>query len=109
MNASPKIYSFGGHGVDIGLSIAPPPGTMTSQSCYWTTKTYSSYILVKSDSPKWETEDGSSVRLISVNGLGEIRWEVSPYSSWGGDDGQEAVKAFNLKPGFCCPEGLEPL
>ncbi len=94
-----KIYKMGGHGVKIQLKCAPNNGgEFTYQDVYWTSGIYASYVLVEAGdvSCYWLTPDGQKVRLISINGLGEIRWEVTPDSSWGADV-DETVAAFKLE------------
>ena len=52
------------------------------------------YVLVEREGGAW-LFGGKPVDLISVNGLGEVRWGHPP-GGWGGDAGDQAVEAFGL-------------
>ena len=60
-----------------------------------------SYVLVADEERgNFTTEDGKKVRVISVNGLGEVRWGVDHHNGKVGDRVGEdkAVAFFKVKP-----------
>lgn len=109
----PKIQKYGGHGVDIKLKAAPnnnwayqDPGPDT---VYWSPQRwrdedgrrepaggFNSFVCVEDPQyGQWLTEDGTNVALVSINGIGEIRWRVDAHSPHYGEGAHEH---FNLKP-----------
>lgn len=80
------IFKLGGHGVDVELRTeTDPPGV------YWTRE--ASYVLVADPLGGWNC-GGRRVSLLSINGLGEIRWGVRP----GTGREENVVKHFGLTP-----------
>ena len=71
------VYEYGGHGVDIRLqSTMVPPGV------YWDmSENMSSTVAVADPEGVLVTKGGTRVSLVSVNGIGEIRWHVYPLST----------------------------
>lgn len=80
--------------------------TVSSPWVYWSPRKptgggFNSYICLKSDRGDWYL-NGERVQLLSVNGMGEVRWPVWvrdglrwPDESMGGEG---AVAYFGLKP-----------
>ena len=86
-----KLFEYGGRGVDVMLeSKADPP------EVFWTS-TGNSYVLVRPSNESiatWSHPKLGKCHLISVNGIGEIRW-VAGFGML--EDGDlEAVDAFGL-------------
>ena len=54
------------------------------------------YTVMFMDAGPWVDEDGRNCELVSVNGLGETRWEVRPDTA--SDNDREAIAHFNLSP-----------
>jgi hypothetical protein len=85
---------MGGYGVDVSLVEQPISYPCTTQNgrVYWANKKYNvpSYVIADArDSLEYlngnqtrpfffHHETGTYVRLISVNGIGEVRWTVDP-------------------------------
>lgn len=76
----PKILKYGGHGVAVGLKTMHDPGPDT---VYWSAGA-NSYVLVEPTEnglrqrgkDVFTLPDGRPVALMSINGIGECRWEV---------------------------------
>lgn len=68
MNNRPEVFEYGGYGVNIKLTSAS-----TSKDVVWVRG--NSFVLV--DDPEGDFLLGEQrVNLVSVNGIGEIRWDV---------------------------------
>ncbi len=114
----PKLLKYGGRGVDVKLTSAPnndwkyqdpPADTVFWSPQKWREETnrdgtkrtepaggFNSFVCVPDEQyGSWLTEDGVKVSLISINGIGEIRWRVESYSP---HYGEGAVEHFNLTP-----------
>lgn len=93
---------YGGHGVDVALVSMTNPGP---DVVFWS-KRANSYVLVEGNGAAPGMRDGSDgrwllggtrVHLVSINGIGEIRWEVEPGMLVGaGEEAEAAVKHFGL-------------
>lgn len=72
-----KIFNYRQGGVDIALRTM-----RTSEDVFWTERA-NSYVLVESrdegrhSMPKW-THNGMRVDCLSINGIGEVRWALTP-------------------------------
>lgn len=110
---SPILQKYGGHGVDIKLRTAPnndwgyqdPPANIV----YWSPQKwrdengrrepaggFNSFVCVEDEKyGQWLTEEGVKVALISINGIGEIRWKVD---SWSPHYAEGADVHFKLTP-----------
>jgi hypothetical protein len=64
------LSSYGGHGVDIRLS-----NSRTTNQVFWSQRGNSYVIVADDDGP--HVKDGQRVALLSINGMGQIRWRVS--------------------------------
>lgn len=87
-----KAYDFGDYGVDIRIyNRFDPPDV------FWSERG-NSYVMVEPRDPEralfFHPEHGP-VNLVSINGLGEIRWDVLP---WEVDKPEQkaAMEFFNL-------------
>lgn len=83
------LYRYGGFGVDVKLASRNDPADV-----YWS-EGYNSFVLVHphiEDSGNWFTPDGQRCDLVSINGIGEIRWVVTGHSR---DEG--AIEHFKLR------------
>lgn len=85
------LYNYGGCGVDVKLVSRYDPGP---EDVFWS-KQGSSYVLVEPSQRggTWIHPVHGEVNLVSINGMGEIRWDVMPWSY--GED-LEAVEYFGL-------------
>jgi hypothetical protein len=79
------VYQYGGYGVDVKLHSKTVPSDV-----YWDAVA-NSYVLVEDKEGLWATQDGKRVSIVSVNGIGEIRWHLREYEA--GDH----VSWFNLQ------------
>ncbi len=87
-----KLYSYGGYGVDIQLHSRYIPSDV-----FWGEKG-NSYVVVTPRAPEQATlihPEHGSVNLVSINGLGEIRWNVQRFDARQ-SEGHAAMKFFNL-------------
>ena len=86
------LQAYGKHGVDVRLQSFTSPGPDT---VYWSERT-NSYVCVADTHGPWVTSDGKPCALLSINGIGEIRWSVpaKPFD----EEQIAAVKHFGLKP-----------
>lgn len=83
------ISKYGGNGVDIRLTSV----ANTSQ-VFWSHK-HNSYVIVEDEKGEWSYY-GKRVALLSINGIGEIRWRVTEMK--GSTEGDtDAVHWFNLR------------
>lgn len=90
-NGSFPVFKYGGYGVDVKLQ-----SMKTSPSVFWS-KAHHSFVVVDDPQRGDFSYKGRRVSLISVNGIGEIRWKVrAPGSSF--DGGDEAAPHFGLTP-----------
>ena len=53
------------------------------------------YVLVEREDGPWTCE-GQRVALYSVNGAGEVRWDITSADGWGGNAAKQAIEAFGL-------------
>lgn len=93
-----NVYQMGDNGhVNVKL-YSMQLGQLTDQGVYWGSKEQNapSYVQVESEDGPYMNINGVRVRLLSVNGHGEIRWTVEPqYNKSGGDS--DAAAAFGLE------------
>lgn len=106
-----KLSEYGGRGVQIALISHSYPGPDT---VYWSPQRwreekdrdgrvrtepaggFNSFVIVKDEKyGQWLTKDGVKVSLVSINGIGEIRWKVDSYSP---HYAEGADKHFELTP-----------
>lgn len=92
-----KTTPYGGHGVQIGLQHA----NNTAQ-VFWSQQ-YNSFVITPDPKGQWLTPDDEQVSLLSINGIGEIRWPVMHYGSGmkyfrEGSEELAAIDYFHLKP-----------
>ena len=96
-----KIYKFDARGrVDLqdALRVAGEPGVMDRHSVYWS-HAFNSYLLVEAPRAgkgwglRFERAE-VPVIVVSVNGCGEVRWQVDGSGFSGEDD--EVFNAFGL-------------
>ena len=94
-----NVLKYGGRGVDIVLKSFSSPGPDT---VFWSKPDPStgrggcnSFVCVEDPRGFWLTEDGQRVNLISINGIGEIRWTIdgSHMVHWA----EGSVEHFKLK------------
>jgi len=91
-----EAVEYGGHGVNIGLL------TDRNTPKVWWSKDYNSYVVALDGRGEWMMENGTRVNLLSINGIGEIRWGVA---HWGmgmnrrfNDEERGAIEYFGLQP-----------
>lgn len=79
-----------GRHVDVTLrEIRTTPDIFWSERC-------NSYVLTEPGThPRFKLPDGTPVRLVSINGIGEIRWDVERWGLGPDQDGP-AVEHFKL-------------
>jgi hypothetical protein len=65
----PEVFEFGGYGVNVKLTVME-----TSKDIVWVRG--NSFVLVDSPEQGSFLLDGQRVELVSINGIGEIRWKV---------------------------------
>ncbi len=91
-----QIYNYDRRGVNMKLkSLIDPPDV------YWHKNGVASYVLVSDEkNGNFTTGDGTRVRVVSVDGLGEIRWDVDHHNGKVGDrlGEDKAVAFFKVKP-----------
>lgn len=81
-----KTCQYGGHGVDIKLdNFGSHEGRV-----FWKLPEHNSYVMVPDPRGGFKTPDGTTVSILSINGIGEIRWSVQ---DWGPSDREAAVVA----------------
>ena len=83
-------FQYGRHGVDVGLT-----SMRTTPDIFWSDRG-NSFVTVRPEPDmrgEWIQPDGSRVDLLSINGMGEVRWQVF---TWGADLGEGAVEHFGL-------------
>jgi hypothetical protein len=70
----PEVFEYGGYGVNVKLT-----SMQTSKDVVWVRG--NSFVLVDSPTrgPFTLGVNGQRVALVSINGLGEIRWDVRAY------------------------------
>ena len=70
------VYKYGGYGVDVKLiSYSNPSDVFWSEKC-------NSYVIVEPRDPDralFTHPEHGPVNLISINGMGEIRWDTLPW------------------------------
>lgn len=98
-----NILKYGGYGVDVKLRTKCDPGPDT---VYWSVGS-NSYVVVEGLAAipgtvpvtpgPWVTQDGKRVHLASINGIGEIRWEVDAWDAKR-DEHVAALAHFGLVP-----------
>lgn len=100
-----KVLKYGGRGVEIALLSASDPGPDT---VFWSKRSYkpdgevdrhghNSFVIVADVRGGWLTKDGVEVALLSVNGIGEIRWSVSS-REYDHCNAEGAIEHFGLTP-----------
>jgi len=100
--AGPQAYKYGGHGVDHQLQHQ-----RNTPLVFWSPVSWNSYVLVDHYSrPQvygdfWEHPAYGDVDVISINGIGEIRWVVEPGRHHSPDD-QSALAHFGFLAGDPC-------
>lgn len=98
----PRILKYGGRGVDVALRTHSDPGPET---VFWSPPRYhedgspgggfNSFVLVDDPNGYFLTEAGERVALVSINGIGEIRWKIdAPYMI---RDAEGSIEHFGLK------------
>ena len=94
-----KICRYGGNGVDIALQSHSNPGR---DQVYWSPRGivdgrggFNSFVLVEDERGVWRAPNGERVALLSINGIGEVRWDVTCH---GIHYGEGAVAHFGLTP-----------
>jgi hypothetical protein len=79
----------GGKRVAVRLHVAA-----NTSDVFWSARSCS-YVVNDNPTGQWSTPDGTPCDLLSINGIGEIRWAVSsPDGNTAGD--LEAVEYFGL-------------
>lgn len=67
---------------------------------FWSS-THNSYVLARplrgAVKDGWLTPDGQRVQLVSINGIGEVRWYIRPRPWAQQADDQEAIDHFRLE------------
>lgn len=77
---------------------APPNGTVPTdtfwpaEGVYWDEKG-NSYILVKDPVGDYRTPEGEQVSMVSINGIGEVRWY-----EYKGRPAQKMIAEWDLRP-----------
>lgn len=97
METKPRICKMNGRQVDIALKSKVDPGP---DAVYWSPRG-NSYVLVKAHldlnhQQYFLTPWGQPVTLVSINGIGELRWTVRPYeiiADLGGGGNSESILA----------------
>lgn len=86
-----KLVEFGGYGVARELrAMSNAPDVV------WVNG--NSYVCVRS------RVEPDAYRILSINGIGEVRWEVNPDDlGWSGDGGARAAVAYFLEEGEAEP------
>lgn len=94
-----KAVMYGGHGVQITLNYF-----LNTNRVFWSSRG-NSFVMVGVEKPEhysFITPTGLHVKLLSINGIGEIRWTCDPrdlkYTGGDADETHEAVEYFKLKP-----------
>jgi hypothetical protein len=82
-----QACTYGGLGVSINLQDA----RNTERVCWVNGNSY--VYVVDSKYPTYETEHGSRVAIVSVNGIGEIRWKST---RWPDKAEREVADYFRL-------------
>lgn len=92
-----QVVELGDHGVKYKIPYLHSNETLFTSSRETHCNTY---VMVKSEEHgSWVHPDRGRVTLYSINGIGEIRWDVSHFDAVGGaSSDKEAVAYFNLKP-----------
>lgn len=100
----PKVLKYGQRGVDVALRSYTDPGNDT---VFWSKQRYhddgspaggfNSFVCVADEKGEWLTEDGQKVALLSINGIGEIRWRIST-AAYDLRNAEGSIEHFNLKP-----------
>ena len=98
-----KIHGFKEPSFYVGRQVDVELHSMTTtEDVFWSHRS-NSYVLAEApvlerkehvEQVLW-TEEGKAVQLLSVNGIGEVRWPVWPYHL---EAGQRAEKAGWIKP-----------
>lgn len=86
-----RAVEWGGHGVAIALHHSQN----TEQVC-WVNG--NSYVVVRRNDCRhyWVMADGACVDLLSINGIGEVRWDVNP--RFANAEEKQAADYFGLVP-----------
>ena len=100
-----NCQKYGGRGVNIALhSKYYPAGVYWSPVVHGRGGSYSggnSFVMVKESDPDralFEHPEHGSVDLVSINGIGEVRWKIEPwdvrYDEHMSDEHRSAIKFF---------------
>jgi hypothetical protein len=100
MNEARRTTPMGGYGVDIKLHH-----DRNNSQVYWSRR-YNSFVICEDERGTWLFNGTTPVALYSINGIGEIRWGITPLeakrTSSGGyydaDEGADAAEYFGLTP-----------
>ena len=99
MTYEKQTVEYGGHGVDIKLQHP-----YNTKNVFWS-RQGNSYVMVEADAPSdrtFRTPDGRHVKLLSINGIGEIRWAAEPadlrYIGGLHKETEDATEYFELEP-----------
>jgi len=99
----PQAYKYGDHGVDVKLNHQ-----RNTPLIFWSPINYSSYVLVDHYSAPnvygdfWEHPVYGDVDIISINGMGEIRWAIEPSVRDPRGDERAALAYFGFLGGDPC-------
>lgn len=91
LKAGRQLSTFGGHGVNRQLNHM-----RSNEAVYWS-RGGNSYVVVQIEEPQriWGTVSDPGYHIVSINGIGEIRWSASVSSaSWMDADTRTAVDYF---------------
>lgn len=90
MMENAKCCEYGGRGVAIGLdNFGDHNGRV------WWSDRHNSYVMVPDEKGNFLFK-GKKVQLLSINGIGEIRWNVEKYDFGRDNEQGEAIEAFGL-------------
>ena len=89
-----KFHKYGNFGVDYSI-----PAMGTNSAVFWSVKTDktnggNSYVLVENPEGTWVVE-GVRCDIVSINGIGEVRWNVMRYEKPGLTSDGQALVHFN--------------
>jgi len=92
-----RVYEYGAIGVDAKIYALGKHSEITDAGIYYGSKEHCAptYVVVRCEDGCFVNLDGVRVRLVSINGHGEIRWTVEPRCPSGSGD-VSAIEAFGL-------------
>ena len=77
MTRERRAVEYGGYGVNLQL-----PRDNNTPEVYWSKDSQgrpnNSYVVATNPTGPWKMDDGTRVDLVSINGIGEIRWRIEP-------------------------------